>query len=273
MNSIRPHIGNMLWRIGDLLDFGQQLAWTRDAGFDGVGFHASAGVPEQWCGIEPRACDAQERKRLRRELAAFSYSEIHAPFAIELRTENLPSAIAALAPVLELAGDLGAAVVTVHAHPPGPDTAGDPSAWLGPMRELDAQAAQAGTVVALESVDGFDTVSAWGLPNIGVNLDVGHMYHSPANRRTLDRFGGIGNLIRHLGGGLAHLHLHDVQDSVDHIEIGTGIVEFGDMAAALSDIGYPHGMTLEMNPERCPPDGILRSAEYLRACFREGSAA
>jgi hypothetical protein len=54
----------MLWRIGDVLDFDQQLAWTRAAGFDGVGFHASGGAPDQWQGIEPARCGAAERRRL-----------------------------------------------------------------------------------------------------------------------------------------------------------------------------------------------------------------
>ena len=61
-------IGNMLWRIGAMLDFDQQLAWTRAAGFDGVGFHASAGIPGKWRGVEPLACSAKERQRLRQKM-------------------------------------------------------------------------------------------------------------------------------------------------------------------------------------------------------------
>lgn len=263
-----PPIGNMLWRIGELLDFDEQLAWTRAAGFDGVGFHASAGVPGQWRGLDPAACDAPERARLCRELAGLAFVEIHAPFAIELRCHNLPSAVAALAPVLELAGDLGAGVVTVHAVLPDGARGHDPAAWSGPVQELDARAAQAQTVIALEIVEGFDLVRAWGMANIGVTLDVGHMYlssHMPA----LERAGGIGSLIRRLGADLVHLHLHDTDRVVDHIEAGTGVVDFHAIAAALMDIGYRRGMTLEMNPSRCAPDGILRSAEHVRARLRE----
>ena len=47
------NIGNMLWRIGELLDFDRQLAWIRDAGFDGVGFHASAGSPGSGAALSP----------------------------------------------------------------------------------------------------------------------------------------------------------------------------------------------------------------------------
>ncbi len=261
-------IGNMLWRIGTLLDIDRQLAWTRDAGFDGVGFHASAGVPGQWSGIEPSACDATERARLRRELERFAFSEIHAPFAVELRTETLSSSIAALMPVLKLAENLGVGVVTVHAQLPGTGADSAFAGWLVPMQELNAKAAQAQTKVALEIASGFDVVMDWGLPNVAVNLDVGHMY-LPANRRTLIEMGGIGNLIRHIGASLIHLHLHDVYGDTDHIEIGTGVVPFDEIAAALQDISYPHGGMLELNPDRVAPEGICRSAAYLSRCFQE----
>jgi sugar phosphate isomerase/epimerase len=261
-------IGNMLWRIGELLDFDRQLSWTREAGFGGVGFHASAGVRGEWCGIVPSACDVVERARLRREIGQFSFSEVHAPFAIELSTETLSFSIAALVPVLELARDLGVGVVTVHARLPGTGADSGLSGWLVPMQDLDAKAAQAQTQVALEVAGGFDVVMGWGLPNVGVNLDVGHMY-LPANRQTLRGAGGIGNLIRHIGGSLVHLHLHDVDGDTDHIEIGTGVVQFDEIATALWDIGYPYGVTLELNPDRVTPEGIRRSAKHVSRCFRE----
>ncbi len=261
-------IGNMLWRIGEILDFDQQLAWIRDAGFDGVGFHASAGIPGEWCGIEPCACSAGERKRLRKEIGRLAFAEIHAPFRIELRSETLSSDTTALMPILELAQNLGAGIVTVHALVSDSDVNSGLAGWLVPMQTLNAKAIQAETKVALEIVAGFDKVISWGLSNVGVNLDVGHMY-LPANRQTLKDAGGIRNLIRHIGSALIHLHLHDVDGNTDHIEIGTGGVEFKEIAAALQDIGYQHNATLEMNPDRVSPEGILRSAENVRRCFRE----
>ncbi len=263
-------LGNMLWRIGELLELDQQLAWTRDAGFDGVAFHAHAGVPGKWRGVEPAACDAAERARLRQTISAFSFSEIHAPFEIELRNESLPSDMARLTPVLEFARDLDVGTVTVHAQLRSSRAAADPVIWQTPMQELDRRARNAGVTVVLEITDGFDAVVEWGLPNVGINLDVGHMY-CEANRDTLTRLGGIAGLIRHLGSALRHLHLHDVDrhGSVDHIEIGTGIVEFDQMATALRDINYSGNATLELNPDRVSPAGIRRSAEYMRNAFRQ----
>jgi len=252
-------IGNMVWRIGRLLDVDRQIAWTQAAGFDGVGLHASAGAPGQWRGIEPARCEADQRERLRRKLAEFSFAEVHAPFAIELQAENLGANLAALRPVLQFAGDIGAGVVTVHASLEGANPAG----WLGAMQELDGLCALARTTVALEIVDGFAAVESWGLPRVGVNLDVGHM-HLPENLEALRRFGGLGNLVRSIGEALVHLHVHDVDGGSDHLEIGTGMVDFADLIGALRDIGYARAATMEMQPERVSPAGMRRGLGVLR---------
>lgn len=258
-------IANMLWRIGELLDFDRQLAWTLDAGFEGVGFHASGGVPGQWRGIDPARCDANERRRLRQEIARFALVEIHAPFRIELDAGNLARSRAELAPVLELAGDLGAGVVTVHARIPSALTASESADWRAAMQVLSAEAARRGLTVGLETVEGFDAVKGWGLANIGVTLDVGHMHIQEAGRAELTRRGGLAGVVRHLGPALVHLHVHDVVAGVDHCEVGAGMVDFGTLLAALPDIGYTGGLCLEFNPDRVTPEGIRRSREHLRS--------
>ena len=256
-------VANMLWRIGDLLDFDQQLAWSLETGFDGVGFHASAGVPGQWRGMEPATCSAAERLRLRELVSRFAFAEVHAPFRIELRSDNLAWGIAELAPVMKLAGDLGAVVVTVHAQVPDFATS-QPADWLAPMKELNVEAGRRGLIIGLEIVEGFDAVRGWNLPNIGVTLDIGHMHVLEAGRRSLASLGGLGAVIQHLGGTLCHLHVHDVRDGLDHCEVGTGSIDFGEIVAALAEIGYPGGLCLELNPDRVSPEGIRRSREYLK---------
>ncbi|TEU09385.1 MAG: hypothetical protein E3J25_10435, partial [Anaerolineales bacterium] len=108
----------MAWRIGEILDIDAQLEWIREAGFDGVGFHASPGQPGQWQGIDPLATDAKARARVRNALTRFSMCEIHAPFESVLAAGSLPASTEALLPILDFAGDVGASVVTVHADPP-----------------------------------------------------------------------------------------------------------------------------------------------------------
>jgi len=260
-----PTIGNMLWRIGALLGIGEQLAWSRDAGFEGVGFHASAGVAGQWRGIDPGHCTAADRQRLRGELADFAFVEVHAPLGITLRDASLRTDLTALGPTLAFAGDVGARVLTVHATLPAKRDCPDaPDAWLDLMRELAARAAAAQLTVGLEITDGFDAVVGWGLPSVGVTLDVGHML-LPAYRHILSRNGGFGPLIRRLGNSLVHLHLHDVAGTTDHVEIGTGTVPFGEIAEALRHLAYRRSATLELNPDRVSPEGIRRSADRIRA--------
>jgi len=258
-----PLVGNMLWRIGRLLDIERQMVWSQRAGFDGVGLHAAPGTPGKWRGIEPSACSPEERARLRGKLAEFAFVEIHSPFAIDLRTESLAAGVTALAPVLDFAHDLGARVVTVHAQSP------EPASWLPAMQEVNARAAAAQTIVALETISGFEAVAAWDLPHVGVNLDVGHMV-LPCYKHPLTRYGSFDRLIRLIGPRLVHLHLHDVSGETDHIEIGTGEVAFDAIVGGLADIGYAGTATLEMNPDRVSPDGIRRSLRAIRERFAAG---
>ena len=165
----------MVWRIGELLDFDQQLAWVLDAGFDGIGFHASAGDPGNWCGIDPASCDASERDRLRQRIGRFAFAEVHAPFAIGLQSGSLSASVSQLRPVLDLAHDLGAGIVTVHAEVPPAGDEAHRSEWHDAMQKLDRDARRAQTRIALEIASGFETVAGWYLPNVGVTLDVGHM--------------------------------------------------------------------------------------------------
>ena len=263
-----PMIGNMHWRIGRTLDIERQIAWTQQAGFDGVGLHAAPGTPGRWRGVEPADCGGEARARLRQSLAAFAFVEIHAPFAINLQDGNLADSLVALEPVMQFAHDLGASVVTVHAILTDADGAG----WRGAMQELNDIAGDAQTVAALEIIEGFGAVAGWDLPHVGVNLDVGHMI-LPAYEVPLKHHGGFRPLIRSLGPTLRHLHLHDVAGELDHIEIGTGEVAFEDIVGGLADIHYAHNATLEMNPDRVKPAGIRRSLGSFREFLTAGGGA
>ena len=256
-----PPIGMMAWRIGDLLDIGAQFGWVEAAGFDGVGFHAHAGTPGQWHGIEPDTCGAAERQRLRERLAAFTFIELHAPFALTLTPDATMPIVDGLEPVLAFAGDVGATVVTVHGSPPPSDQVETP--WLDALARLNTLAAEANVLIGLETTANFATIREQGLPRVGVTLDVGHMYSN--DREPLNPFGSIGAVVRDIGQPLIHLHLHDVLDGRDHVEIGTGEVEFDDLFAALRDQGFAGTSCLELNPDAVTPDGMRRSLEQVRS--------
>jgi sugar phosphate isomerase/epimerase len=256
----------MVWRIGDILSVPEQIEWCRDAGFDGVGVHASPGKPGLWQGIDPAVCSAAARCEVRTRLASFRLCEVHAPFAIYLRDANLAEGIRQLEPVLDFSADIGAKVVTVHADLPAAGDTANEARWTEAMRAVEARAAARGLRIGLEALWNFELVHAWHFPHVGVTLDVGHMYIIDDGKH-LERFGSIGNAVLHIGTVLMHLHMHDVT-VLDHNEIGTGRVDFRGLLEALREIRYPHGMCLEMNPDRVTPDGIRRGLAWLRAAFR-----
>jgi sugar phosphate isomerase/epimerase len=253
-------LGFMVWRIGGILDFERQVEWVANAGSESISFHASAGVPGKWRGIEPATADAEQRKRIRRLLARFAGCEIHAPFDAVLRPETPEPILKRLEEVVTFAGDVGAVIVTVHVEAPRPQA--PEAAWQKALDRLDAAVAKAGVRIGLEFNNGFEWLRQPRRKRIGATLDVGHMYlRDGAGYRP---YGSIGRLARTLGDVLFHLHVHDYDGKADHIEIGTGRVDFDDLLEALAALAYRGALCLELNPDRCPPDGIRRSAAFLR---------
>jgi len=162
-------------------------------------------------------------------------------------------------------------VITVHVDPPPIGLGATEAAsagWQRGLDRLDKAAERAGVRIGLEFFAGFEWLRRPRREWIGATLDVGHMYFDrwPGYRP----WGTIGGQIRYLGDRLFHLHLHDNTGTVDHIEIGTGKVDWGDTLRALVEIGYRGSMTLELNPDRVTPEAIRRSAEFLRKRAAQG---
>lgn len=262
-------ICNMLWRIGDILPVDEQLAWCLEAGFDGVGLHASPGRAGQWEGVDPETADPRRRRELRAALGRFARCEVHAPFEILLREEDLAGMAARLEPVIDFAGDIGVAVVTVHAELPEGGDAGPQ--WADTLGALDHRVASRGLCLGLEIVSGFGLVAAWGLAHVGITLDVGHLYGQDDGRRLVP-YGTIGRLVNEIGAAIVHLHVHDVEARssqpgpplLDHLEVGTGQVDFEDLLRSLASVEYAGALCLEMNPDRVSPEGIRRSRAHLQ---------
>ena len=259
-NVTCPPIGMMAWRIGDILDIHEQFDWIESVGFDGIGFHAHAGTPGQWRGVDPGTCGKAERRKLRERLTAFAFVEIHAPFALTLAPDATAPIVDGLVPVLAFAGDVGATVVTVHGNPPPPDRVG--AAWLDALAHLNTLASENNVLIGLETTANFATIRNQALPQVGVTLDIGHMYCN--DRKPLEPFGSIGAVVRDIGPALMHLHLHDVRDGRDHVEIGTGEIDFPDLLAALQETGFERTLCLELNPQAVTPEAMQRSLAAVR---------
>ena len=256
----------MCWRIGDILDFDAQVQWVKEAGFESIAFHASPGTPGKWRGIDPAQADAQERRRLRDLLALFDKREIHAPFSAELAPTTPTKVLEQLETTFAFAGDVGANVVTVHAKPPQPD-APDTTAWHKALDRLDRAAGEAGIRMGIEFMTGFEWLRTPRREHIGATLDIGHMYLNDG--AGCKPYGGIRDQIRFLDDALFHVHIHDYDGERDHREMGTGHVDFDAVLLGLADIGYRGVLCLELNPDWVTPDGLKRSAEYLRRRARD----
>jgi sugar phosphate isomerase/epimerase len=252
----------MAWRIGEILEPLDQFEWLLDHDFDSVGLHASAGRAGLWQGIAPADASPGFRHRLRDILARFRTREIHAPFECVVSGNGQTAGLGLLPEVLRFAGDLNVDVVTIHAEPP-PHT--ERNAW-DEMRQtcaqLDAEAERHGTRIGLETTRGFEVIRDWHLANVGLTLDVGHMFLN--NAAPLAPYRSLANLVEIVGPALVNLHVHDVSaDGVDHIELGTGIVPLHELPPALRAIGYKGSLCLELNPDRVSPAGIQRSRATL----------
>ena len=268
--AVSPNLAFMVWRIGDILDFDAQVAWVAEAGFESVAFHASPGRPGQWRGVDPGVAGATERARLRAMLEPFKAREIHAPFETKLEPDTPEMALDMLDTTCAFAGDVGADVVTVHADPPPPDVPEAPDTWQAALDRLNAAAEKADIRIGIEFMQGFEWLRRPRRERIGATLDVGHMYlDDGAGYRP---YGGIGDQIRDLDDVLFNMHIHDYNGEYDHIEIGTGRVDVDAVLRGLADIGYHGILSLELNPDRVSPEGIVRSAAFLRQRARALSA-
>jgi sugar phosphate isomerase/epimerase len=215
---------------------------------------------------------------------------VHAPFVdAPLFTYNRRIAQEALRQVkacIGVAGRLGMSAVAVHANARGQLDARD--YWddmVRVFRELGDAAAEAGTLVALETgypnryQQFLDLVRGIDHPAVGACVDVGHVaFLDESGPRGADE--GVANynrtlveLCRALGDRLIHMHLHDVRkaDWRDHRQLGSGVIDLPRLVGTLAEIGYDGLMQFELEePDREP--ALLASRAALAEAI-DGVAA
>jgi len=261
-------IGCMVWRIGDILPFFDQVRWIRDHGFEEISFHTRPGDPGKWEGFDP-AAPPDRVALLKDELAPFEDVDLHAPFGIPDLALASPDAgkrelaLARLVPTFELGRAVGAKVVTVHVEGP-PSSGGEGRANLAEsLKLLDRLAEKHRVRVGVETEEYCDLPAELGLQNIGLTVDVGHF--SMGGGKKYERYGSLGGVIRTFREKIFHVHVHDYDGEHDHIAIGRGHIDFDDVCGALKEINYSGSLCLEINPDREPPEDIIRSRDALRA--------
>ena len=264
-------IGCMIWRIGDRLDFFEQLDWVRGNAFEEVSFWSFPGQPGKWQGFDLVAAGPGDLARLKRALCDFEDVDIHAPSApwsdldTGLASQDSATqqrALDALRRLIERSAECAAKVLTIHT---GQQSGLPHSVWhnrfADSLAKADSVACQYGVRIAVELTSDYDLAMAPGLQNIGLTVDTGHMqFHEGAGFRE---HGSLGALIEFVRSRVFHMHMHDYDGKDDHLAIGSGHINFQEILRALRRIGYNGSLCLELNPAVVGPDEILESREVL----------
>jgi L-ribulose-5-phosphate 3-epimerase len=172
---------------------------------------------------------------------------------------------------VRIAADLGAEAVSFWSgvKPPGlPDAI----AWdrlLSGCADVVAAADASGIPLGFEpepgmfvpDLDGYDRLfAALGRPQrLGLTLDIGHC-------RCLERQ-SVADCVRRAGPRLVNVQIDDMRRGVhEHLEFGTGEIDFPPVLAALSEVGYRGLVAVELpRHSHAAPDVCRRSLQFLRA--------
>ena len=100
-------------------------------------------------------------------------------------------------------------------------------------------------------------------PNLQLTLDVGHLHCQ--GEWPLDE------QIRRWGSRLVNVHLEDMRHGLhEHLMFGAGEIDFTPVLRALHDVGYDHGVHVELSRHsHQAPTAARDSLEFLQRCWEE----
>ncbi|MFZ2643700.1 MAG: sugar phosphate isomerase/epimerase [Verrucomicrobiia bacterium] len=235
--------------------------------------------------------DADEtgRQRIKKALSRFKHISIHQAWDNKWRDW------------IDCACYVGAEVVTIH--PPVRKRAEPIDRYLETQArfycEVGDYAQRKGVRIGLENSAGcYDDyvrlIKAIKHPVMGATVDVGHCSFfdevksiSDPNQRARKLNDVIGQLVRDLGPGLCHFHLHNVRRQeevdfskmanrrwepgsfVDHRCVPEGEIDFPRLFKAIKEIDYRGLFELELEEPQMEEKAV-RSAEYLGVLLRQG---
>lgn len=177
---------------------------------------------------------------------------------------------------VRIAADLGAAAMSFWSGT-APDGLPDAVAWdrlvagCAPIiTEADALDVPVGLEpepgMFVDTLDRFDELlgRADAPDRLGITLDVGHCQCLEPRP--------IGECVRRAGARLVHVQIDDMRRGVhEHLEFGTGDIDFPPVLAALAGIGYSGLVSVELpRHSHAAPDVARRSLRFLRAADESG---
>jgi len=192
---------------------------------------------------------------------------LHGPAEARRRVDYLRRAV-------EVGGDLGAEAVSFWSGALPPDV-GDEEAWgrlCDGVDQVLALARRRGVVCAVEPEPGHFVDTLDGVLELRRRLDVPDLL-----RVTLDlghvvcnEPGDLAATIRRAGPVLANVQVDDMVEGIhEHLELGTGEVDFTAALAALTEVGYTGLASLELpRQSHAAPVVAERSLAFLRDAER-----
>ena len=152
-----------------------------------------------------------------------------------------------------------------------PDRAADEVAYnrlVEGIREVLVEAEKHDVALAFEPEPGMfiDTMARFseldqriGHELFQLTVDIGHVH-------CIEE-GTIGSHLRAWPNRIINIHIEDMKRGVhDHLMFGEGTIDFDDVFAALTDIGYAGGIHVELSRHsHMAVEAVRRSAEFLKA--------
>ncbi|BCB79195.1 sugar phosphate isomerase/epimerase [Phytohabitans flavus] len=177
---------------------------------------------------------------------------------------------------VRIGADLGAEAVSFWSGITPPGVADPWDRLVRGCAEIVDEAARAGVTLGFEPEPGMlgDDIAAWrrlhadlgAPPGFGITLDIGHC-------RCLEPL-PIPDCVREVAGHLVNVQIDDMRRGVhEHLEFGTGEIDFPPVLAALSAAGYTGLVAVELpRHSHAAPTVAAQSIEFLRKAERDGEA-
>lgn len=281
----------------------QAVHAARELGIDAITFAGTArpytpGQPALaflWDELDPATQAATSEVR-----AAFTRGVIHAPFVdIHMVSANAHIQSESLRQIhqsIHAAGELDLEVVTVHAPLPirGMDHAVFRRRVALTLRELGNAAEAAGTRIGLENwrypcdpTEHAALLEEVDHPAVGATLDVGHIayWFQHEGVASLNDEAAVADyqqrleaFVMRLGSQIIHLHIHDVHPATlqDHRTVGSGIINYAPIFAALASENFDGVLLLELGEADFPAavrDSIAHLGHVIAPAQLEDSRA
>jgi sugar phosphate isomerase/epimerase len=178
---------------------------------------------------------------------------------------------------IRIGADLGAEAVSFWSGVTPPGVADPWDRLVRGCAGVVEVAAEAGVTLGFEPEPGMlvDDIAAWrrlhadlgAPPGFGITLDIGHC-------RCLEPL-PVPECVLAVADHLVNVQIDDMRRGVhEHLEFGTGEIDFPPVLRALSEAGYTGLVAVELpRHSHAAPTVAAQSIEFLRKAEREGEAA